>query len=256
MPALPSLAVERHGAEGDRLALLHGFTQTARCWGRFGALLGEQHELLAVDLPGHGRSSAISTDLEGSADLVAAAVGPSAYLGYSMGGRVALHLALQHPAVVERLILIGATGGLADGAEREARRASDERLATHLEQVGVDAFLDEWLAQPLFAGLDADAAALHERRTNTAAGLASSLHLAGTGTQRPLWSELDAITVPVLVLAGADDVKFAELGVRLVEAIGENASYVAIEGAGHCAHLERPERTARAIEEWWSATRR
>src|SRR5690606_23536537 len=118
--------------------------------------------------------------------LLGDAAGPATYVGYSMGGRLALHLALARPDLVRRLVLIGATGGIDDEDDRAARRAADERLAAHLEQVGVATFVDEWLAQPLFAGLSPTAAARDERLANTAEGLASSLRLAGTGTQEPL----------------------------------------------------------------------
>jgi 2-succinyl-6-hydroxy-2,4-cyclohexadiene-1-carboxylate synthase len=104
-----------------------------------------------------------------------------------MGGRHALRLALDRPDLVERLVLIGASPGLADTGEREQRRAADDALATHLEQIGVAAFVDEWLAQPIFAGLPVAAQFRDERRTNTAAGLAASLRLAGAGAQESLW---------------------------------------------------------------------
>jgi len=110
-----------------------------------------------------------------------------------------------------------------------------------VEDVGVGTFLAEWLAQPLFEGLPAWARFDAERRTNTAAGLADSLRHAGTGTMTPLWDRLVAIEVPVLCLAGGQDTRFAALAGRLVAAIGPNATAGLVPGAGHAAHLERPE---------------
>src|SRR5690606_19116726 len=119
------------------------------------------------------------------------------------------------PDAVRGLVLVSATGGIDDDAERTARRRSDDALADRIEAIGVDAFLDEWLAQPLFATLDEAAAGREERRANTAAGLASSLRLAGSGTQMPLWDRLRTLDVPTLVVAGALDPKFVALGERL-----------------------------------------
>jgi pimeloyl-ACP methyl ester carboxylesterase len=107
--------------------------------------------------------------------------------------------------------------------------------------------MDRWLAQPLFAGLPAKAAGRDARLTNTAAGLASSLRLVGTGAMTPVWDRLEELDVPVLVLAGERDTKFAPLGAQLAAAIGPRARLRLIGGAGHAAHLERPSEVAAAI---------
>lgn len=238
---------------GDRLVLVHGFTQTGRCWGDFADDLSRDHELVLVDAPGHGGSTGVEADLPTGALLVGEAGGPATYVGYSMGGRLALHLALARPDLVQRLVLIGATGGIDGDDERAARRAADDALADHVLEVGVAAFLDEWLAQPLFAGLTPAAAAREERLVNTAAGLASSLRLAGTGTQVPLWERLSAIEVPVLVLAGVDDAKFSAIAGRLARSIGPNATVALVPRSGHTAQLENPADTASIIRRWLRA---
>src|SRR5690606_17542658 len=109
---------------------------------------------------------------------------------------------------------------------------------------------DEWLALPLFVGLPAAAACRDERLENTARGLASSLRLAGTGTQVPTWDRLGELEMPVLVVAGALDTKFCALGERMTASIGANATHVTIDGAGHTAHLEQPERFLAAVRPW------
>lgn len=234
------------------IALLHGFTQTAACWGPFADELSTTHSLVAIDLPGHGGSGEVRANLSQTTELVASSIDRSIVIGYSLGGRVALHLALGHPQLVERLVIIGATGGLDSEEERRQRRVADESLADHLEDIGVDAFLDEWLSQPMFASLTAQQSFRELRATNAAAGLASSLRLCGTGTQESLWSRLGELTMPVLVIAGANDEKFTHLGHRLVESIGTNASIQLIDNAGHSAQLENPEGTAAAITKWLS----
>jgi 2-succinyl-6-hydroxy-2,4-cyclohexadiene-1-carboxylate synthase len=195
----------------------------------------------------------VHADLPDAARRVGEVGGRATYLGYSMGGRILLHLAVLRPDLVERLVLIGATGGIDDADQRAARRRADEALAAHLEDVGVEAFLDEWLAQPLFAGLAPEAAARAERATNTVDGLAASLRRAGTGTQEPLWDRLHEIEVPVLVLAGVDDAKFSAVATRLGRSIGPSATVALVPRAGHSAHLECPADTASIVRRWLRA---
>ena len=221
---------------------MHGFTQTAASWSLIATAFAEAGcEVICPDAPGHGRSGAVAADLVAGADLLAQCGGRAVYIGYSMGGRLALHTALRHPELVEGLILLGATAGIDAEAERTARRVADELLADELERDGIDLFLVRWLANPLFATLQPDPGDLAARRTNTVRGLASSLRLAGTGAQEPLWDRLAVLTMPVLLLAGERDPKFLALAERMAVAIGENTSLGIVADAGHAAHLERPD---------------
>lgn len=227
---------------GDPVVLVHGFTQSADAWGSVGDGLATEHEVVALDAPGHGKSAGISADLATGADLMAdAAPTRAGWLGYSMGGRFCLHVALRHPERVERLVLISATAGIEDPNERQSRRRHDESLAARVETEGVEGFVRWWLAQPLFASLPPDAAAIESRLGGTAAGLASSLRLAGTGSQEPLWDALHALDMPTLVVAGGLDTKYVDLAHRLVDGIGSNASLHVLPDAGHACHLERPQ---------------
>jgi pimeloyl-ACP methyl ester carboxylesterase len=132
--------------------------------------------------------------------------------------------------------------------ERAARRAADEALARDLERDGVAAFLDRWLAGPLFATLPAGRAGRAERLGNSAAGLAAALRLLGTGAQEPLWARLPELAAPVLLVAGELDGKFAGLAGRMAAAVGPNARVALVPGAGHAAHLEQPERFGDLVE--------
>ena len=241
---------------GPPLVLVHGFTQTGRSWGRFGELIERGRRVVRVDLPGHGASGGVRADLAETGALVLRAAGadgdgagagsgPVDLLGYSLGARVALHAALDHPGSVRRLVLIGGTAGIEDPEARAARRRRDDAMADALEADGdVDAFLRRWLASPMFAGLrDPGLAA---RRENTAAGLASSLRLAGTGTQASLWDRLGALGTPALLLTGADDLRFAAVAARMAQAM-PRAAFSLVPGAGHAAHLAQPELTARMV---------
>jgi 2-succinyl-6-hydroxy-2,4-cyclohexadiene-1-carboxylate synthase len=231
-----------------RIVLLHGFTQTGVSWRPVVERLGDDVEVVRPDLPGHGRASDQRLDLPGSAAAVAAIGGRATYVGYSMGGRVALRLALDHPDLVDRLVLVGATAGIDDPVERAARREADEVLARRIEADGVEPFLTGWLAQPLFAGLTPEPDDLAARRANTAAGLAASLRLSGTGTMDPpWWDELAGLAAPTTIVVGQHDARFRALGRRLAEAIGGAATVEVIGSTGHACHLQDPAAVARVI---------
>jgi 2-succinyl-6-hydroxy-2,4-cyclohexadiene-1-carboxylate synthase len=141
-----------------RVVLVHGFTQTLRSWGPVADRLAARWQVVRVDLPGHGGSGGVRVGFGEAARLVGEAGGVGVYVGYSMGGRLCLRLALDRPDLVRGLVLIGASPGIADPGDRAARRADDEALAGRIEREGVAAFLERWLAGPLFATLPAAAA--------------------------------------------------------------------------------------------------
>jgi 2-succinyl-6-hydroxy-2,4-cyclohexadiene-1-carboxylate synthase len=244
-----SLHGERDGG-GPRVVLVHGFGQTGRCWGPLAPALARDHEVVRLDAPGHGGSAAIAADLPATGRLLADAGGRGGYLGYSMGGRMALHVAVYAPEAVTALVVVGGTPGIADERERAERHEADRRLAARIRAEGVPAFVDDWLALPMFAGLPPEGRFEDERRRNTPEGLATSLELAGTGAQRPLWAALAAIEIPVLWVAGADDARYAAIADEAVAAIGPNARAARVEGAGHSAHLERPDAFGTLVRAW------
>lgn len=228
---------------GHPLVLVHGFTQSGRSWGRLGEALGDRFHVTALDAPGHGRSATAEADLaEGAGLMAAAAPGPALWLGYSMGGRYALHVALRHPEQVRALVVVSATGGIDDAEERAERRRADEALAERAESGELEDFVRWWLQQPMFSSLPSGSAEIASRLEGSTAGLASSLRRAGTGSQEPLWDQLSALSMPVLVVAGERDQKYAALGRRLADTIGANALMRVVDGAGHACHLEYPDR--------------
>jgi 2-succinyl-6-hydroxy-2,4-cyclohexadiene-1-carboxylate synthase len=169
--------------------------------------------------------------------------GAGTWIGYSMGGRMALHLALAHPDRVEALVLVSATAGIDDSDERRARVASDEALARRAEEIGAASFVDEWLARPLFAGVPP------VPRSDDAAAMAGHLRLAGTGTQEPLWDRMGELAMPVLVVAGERDAKFVALGARLATSI-PHATLEVVPGAGHAVPFERPDAFVAVVRRW------
>lgn len=243
------LHVERQGS-GPPVVLVHGFTQTGRCWGDEARELATDHEVLCVDAPGHGGSGEVRADLVDGARLLGEAGGRAVYVGYSMGARLCLHLAVANPELVRGLVLIGGTPGIEDDAERADRRDQDRQTADRLRRDGLDAFVTAWLEQPLFENLPDAGRFTEERRANTVEGLASSLELAGTGAQDPLWDRLSSLPMPVLLIAGALDTKFASIAERMATAIGPSATLALVPGAGHAAHLEKPTELLTVLQPW------
>jgi len=172
-------------------------------------------------------------------------------VGYSMGGRVALALACRHPDLLRSLTVIGASAGLSTEAERAERRESDQKLAESIEQDGLEAFVDRWMANPLFAtqarlGAGFLAASRAQRMRNSAAGLARSLRAAGTGVMTPLHDDLESCAVPTVFIVGAQDPKFTRVAVGLAARM-PNAATAVVDDAGHAAHLEQPDAVAAVI---------
>lgn len=247
------LNVERRGS-GRPVVLLHGFTGSTTTWTSLMDLLALEFEAIAIDIVGHGASDsprevdryrmARCTD-----DLVAAVrqLGHerATWVGYSMGARTALQLAVGHPDAVDALILEGVTAGLPDAAERAARVESDERLAAGLDRDGLEPFIDFWQSIPMWdsqRGMPAERlAALREQRmSGSALGLANSLRGMGTGAQEPVNDRLGEVVAPTLLITGKLDAKFTAIAPEL-EAAMPNARFTTIDGAGHAAHFEDPE---------------
>ncbi|HET6449110.1 MAG TPA: alpha/beta fold hydrolase [Conexibacter sp.] len=233
----------------ETIVLLHGFTQTGRSWGPTIAALGERYRALAPDIRGHGSAADVRPVDFAAVHADVLALAPSRFVlgGYSMGGRIALSLALDPAARdrVARLVLIGASPGLSDADERRARRAADEALAERIEGEGIEAFAREWAALPLWADQPVGvAAAAHAMRlAQSPAGLAAALRGLGTGVMAPLWERLPTLTCPVTLVVGERDAKFRALAERMAAALPQPTLHV-VPGAGHAVQLETPDAVA------------
>jgi 2-succinyl-6-hydroxy-2,4-cyclohexadiene-1-carboxylate synthase len=238
------------------VVFLHGFTHTGRSWHPVIAALGERYTSVADDIRGHGDASErVPVSLDAVIDDVVAAAGPERYtlVGYSMGGRIALHVALAAGDRVERLVLIGASPGIADEGERSARQRADEELAGEIERSSIEEFARRWAQTPVLAGLPAAAldAAHADRLRSTPAGLARALRGLGTGALPSLWERLGELSMPVTLVVGERDEKFLGIAAEMSRGIPgariPGAQVVVVPGAGHSVHLEAPEAIARAL---------
>jgi len=233
-----------------QVALVHGFTQTSNSMQPLADTISNRSTVKLVDAPNHGGSASTSLDCSAGADALCATVGDAVYIGYSMGARLCLHAALQHPKQVQALVLISGTAGIEDAELRLQRRTSDEQLANHIEQVGTEAFITEWLSRPMFSNLKSTPADILDRKRNTAASLATSLRLAGTGAQRSLWGSLHSLEMPVLLIAGEKDEAFCRSAAQMKELIGVNATIAIVKDSGHSVHLEQLEDCSKIITNW------
>ena len=244
--------------EGPPITLLHGFTQSGRSWREVISKMPAGWKWIVPDLRGHGETqtrqgSPCSMDacME---DLLALwddlGVERTHLAGYSMGGRLALHVAARRPDRVLSLLTIGAHAGLEEDA-REGRRRGDEGLADRIEKEGIEAFVDYWGALPLFTGLERRgpsyvAELRAERLQNHVTGLACSLRGMGAGAMEPVWNELGQVTFPCTFVAGQQDHGYVASARRLAATV-RNGKFEIVPRAGHAVHQERPDAFARLL---------
>ena len=223
----------------ENLVLLHGFGGTHRAWGGVVGLLDrERYRPLALDLPGHGDEADTPRPISFAScveHVLDASPERFALCGYSLGGRVALHVALAVPERVARLVLIGVNPGIEEQGERAARRHSDRALADDLERGPYEEFIERWRTQPLFAADPPEVAALarEDQRRNRPDALAAVMRGLGTGEMQPLWDRLPELGMPVTVLVGERDGKFLALG-RRTSSCCRRASWSLCPGATVC----------------------
>jgi 2-succinyl-6-hydroxy-2,4-cyclohexadiene-1-carboxylate synthase len=235
----------------ESVVLLHGFAGTRRSWdGVVAALEPERYRPLALDLPGHGQEADAPRPITfaGCVEHVLARTPERFTLcGYSLGGRVALHVALAAPARVSRLVLVSASPGIEDADQRAARRAADELIAQELESAPFEQFIERWRSQPLFAAEPPEVGVLarEDQRRNRPDALAAAMRGLGTGAMQSLWPRLGELGMPVTIVAGARDRKFLELGRRTAEMLSD-AELRVLDG-GHALALENPTAVAAAL---------
>ncbi|HEX3801303.1 MAG TPA: 2-succinyl-6-hydroxy-2,4-cyclohexadiene-1-carboxylate synthase [Solirubrobacteraceae bacterium] len=238
--------------DAPALVLLHGFTNSGASWRPVISGLGQRYRAVAPDIRGHASASTtqpVTLDAV-LADIAALVPHEFTLVGYSQGGRIALHAALAMPKRIKRLVLIGASPGLADEAERSARRIADERLAEQVESMAIEEFARQWAETPILSDIACDIAAVShaDRLHSTPAGLAAALRGLGTGALPSVWERLPELRMPVMLIAGERDAKFTSLAQEMARLIPD-ASVKVVAGAGHAVHLERPDKVVEALLE-------
>ena len=233
--------------------LLHGFAGTRRAWEPvIAGLEPERYRPLALDLRGHGsaRDRRPVTVEACVADVLGAAPARFALCGYSLGARVALHVALVAPSRVTRTVLVSGTAGIEDEEERASRRAADEALATQMETMTIAAFVDHWAELPLFAGEPpaVAAAAREDRLRNDPVALAAALRGLGAGVMAPVWGRLGELGMPVVLVVGEGDEKYRTIAEQMAARLPA-ARLVVVPGVGHGVVREAPAALVRIIEE-------
>lgn len=235
--------------EGKPLIALHGFTGSSTIWSP--DLFPFGYRLLAPDLLGHGQTDSPSDPARYSIDAAARdlielitrlTIPPVTLLGYSMGGRLALHTALTAPHLISSLILESTSPGIENEDQREERRRSDHALSKRIESEGLAAYVHYWENIPLFS-THTPAMRDHLRPIRLAQnprGLANSLRGMGTGVQPNNWSRLQQITMPVLLITGEFDTKFTVIA-RHMSRLMPNTTLATVPGTGHTIHLEQPD---------------
>ncbi|WP_067934351.1 2-succinyl-6-hydroxy-2,4-cyclohexadiene-1-carboxylate synthase [Alicyclobacillus kakegawensis] len=249
--------VEEYGL-GRPLLLLHGFTGRGAVWRPF-ADAWPGWRMIAVDLLGHGDTDAPDPNRcvmeQQVQDLLRLmeVLGERrfAVLGYSMGGRVALALAVMRPESVLGLVLESSSPGLRSAGERADRRRADERLAAFLEERGLEPFVERWESLPLFAtqGRLPPQVLARQRAIRLAqrpSGLAASLRGLGTGCQPSYWPQLRRLRMPTCLVTGDLDEKYTQIAKQMQECNPRLGRQV-IQGAGHTVHLERPDAFAQTV---------
>lgn len=234
------------------IVLLHGFTQTGASWRATRERLGQRYRALTPDIRGHG-TAAGRRPIDFSscvADVVGEAPERFVLAGYSLGGRLALQLALAQSERVEQLVLVSTGPGIADEVERQARRESDEALATEIEESHIETFARRWAREPVLRGQppEVEEQAHADRLRNHPGDLAAALRGLGQGAMQPLWGRLGELRMPVTLVAGERDSKYAKIAERMAERLPRSRLLV-VPGTGHAVHMEAPGIMAGCLEE-------
>jgi 2-succinyl-6-hydroxy-2,4-cyclohexadiene-1-carboxylate synthase len=218
-----------------------GFMQRGETWAPVARTVGERYPTLCLDFATH-------TFEERLAELGEAAPPGSVVVGYSMGARLALEHALRVHERVSGLVTVGGTAGIEDADERAARRAADEELAAWMESASIEAIVERWERQPVFDGQPPELVEAQRagRLSHAPADLARLLRSAGQGAFEPVWDRVPSLQMPLLAMAGERDTRYVAIADRLA-ALAPRARAELVPGAGHAAHLERPDAVAAAV---------
>ncbi|MBX5468462.1 MAG: alpha/beta fold hydrolase [Thermoleophilaceae bacterium] len=225
-------------AQTSEIVLVPGFAQRGEAWQAIIERLPERYRSVPVEFA--------AADMDGRvAELAEAARRADAVVGYSLGGRIALHARLRGAIRPHALVLLGVSAGHEDPRARAERRAADEELAAWIEEHTIEEFVERWERSPVFATQSPELVAAQRpgRLSQRPADLATTLRTAGQGALEPVWDRLAEIHEPLLAVAGERDERYARAAARIAAAAPHGRAAL-VPGAGHAAHLEQPDRFA------------
>jgi 2-succinyl-6-hydroxy-2,4-cyclohexadiene-1-carboxylate synthase len=263
MPRFESFYFQTHGNKSNpAIVFLHGFLGNRDSWNEIIPLLSKNYYCITIDLPGHGQTlpeensqytmSYCSKLMVRLLDNLK--IQKFSLVGYSMGGRLGLFVALNYPNRINRLVLESSSAGLKTKKERIERQKSDENLAQELENAPLEQFLHKWYSQPLFDSLKQNQKRFQQlmdkRKKNNPMGLAKSLRFMGTGVTGSLWGKMADLKIPTLLIVGEYDHKFQEIA-KNMSAKSKKITVVSVAGAGHNVHLEQPGKYAQILKSFF-----
>jgi 2-succinyl-6-hydroxy-2,4-cyclohexadiene-1-carboxylate synthase len=230
--------------EAPTVTFVPGFMQRGEAWEPVAGRLGASYRSACLDFE-------TWTFEERIGELLEATPARGALVGYSMGGRLALHAALREPDRFAALVLVGVTAGIEDPCEREERRQSDESLAEWMERRSIEEVVERWEQQPVFATQSPELRDFQRtgRLSHDPEKLAELLRSAGQGASPPVWERLGSLRSPVLLTAGEQDRRYATAAQRMAEEIPD-ARVKLIRDAGHAPQLEAPDEFAAVLREF------
>ena len=255
-----SLNVERSGNGPNSIIAIHGFNGSAAMWDFFVEAAGNDYSIIRPELLGHGKSDSPDDpklyDMKHTGRALTEItyrmdVKQAHWLGYSLGGRVALAAAVSLQERVLSLTLESASAGIDDIAERNARKESDDTMADKIEKGSIQGFVDYWESRPIFGSqtrlpLEIKQELRAQRLMNTTNGLANSLRGIGVGVQTPLYKKLSGVEFPCLFIAGEEDTKFSDIARRMHNSVSRSQIFIAYH-SGHAVHMEQPKMFNRAV---------
>uniref|UniRef100_A0A803L7K1 Mandelate racemase/muconate lactonizing enzyme C-terminal domain-containing protein n=1 Tax=Chenopodium quinoa TaxID=63459 RepID=A0A803L7K1_CHEQI len=263
--------------DGNTLLFLHGFLGTGEDWTPIMTALSGSAKCLSIDLPGHGSSILQSLDDSGnptegqslSIELVAAVLsqlinkistGKVTLIGYSMGARIALYMALRFSGQIDGAVVISGSPGLRDEMERRIRAAKDDSRAQSIISFGLVPFLENWYSSDLwnsFRGHPSyDKVVASRLEHHDIHGLAKALSGLSIGRQMPLWEDLKHCKIPLMFVVGEKDEKFKSISRNISRIMGQTTNHEVVEvsDCGHAVHLENPLALVRLLRQFLTKT--
>eukprot|EP00798_Chlamydomonas_sp_ICE-L_P027191 gene27191-2435_t len=266
------------------VVFLHGFLGCGGDWRPvMDGMAAAGHRCIAIDLPGHGDTSLISPGSSGSSSdqirsdqiseeyglpCTAAAIQAlcgelglqgAVLVGYSLGARLALSMALSSSQTFSSLVMVSGTAGIEDKAAASARAAADDALASHLvTSRDLPLFLESWYSTLMWAPLRRHPRFRELLQRRGVKGdqklLATALKATSTGRMESMWHQLQDLDMPLLLVTGAQDVKFNAIARRMMRTLspgimsrdefgnsgGGGAQHVVLPACGHAVPSEKP----------------